>query len=42
VVQQLSHIYVALAFIGGIVGNIIKITGTKVKIYEDSDEFAEG
>jgi len=33
---------VALAFIGGIVsGNIIRLTGSKVKIYEDSDEFTE-
>lgn len=33
---------VALALIGGIVaGNIIKFTGSKVKIYEDSDEFTE-
>jgi len=33
---------VALAFIGGIVsGSIIRFTGTKVNVYEDSDEFAE-
>jgi len=34
---------VALAFVGGIIaGNIIKLTGSKVKIYDDSDEFFEG
>lgn len=33
---------VALAFLGGIIaGNIIKLTGSKEKIYEDSDEFIE-
>ncbi len=33
---------VALAFIGGIVaGNIIRLTGSKEKVYEDSDEFAD-
>lgn len=33
---------IALAFIGGIIsGNIIRFTGSKVKIYEDSDEFAD-
>lgn len=33
---------VALAFFGGIIaGNIIKLTGSKEKIYEDSDEFME-
>lgn len=33
---------VVLAFIGGIIsGNIIRLTGSKVKIYEDSDEFTE-
>lgn len=33
---------VVLAFVGGIVaGNIIRFTGSKVKIYDDSDEFAD-
>ena len=33
---------VVLAFFGGIIsGNIIKLTGSKEKIYEDSDEFSE-
>lgn len=33
---------VLLAFAGGLIsGNIIKLTGSKEKIYEDSDEFAE-
>lgn len=33
---------VVLAFVGGIVaGKIINLTGSKVKIYEDSDEFLE-
>lgn len=31
---------VVLAFVGGIIaGNVIKFTGSKLKIYEDSDEF---
>jgi ammonium transporter Rh len=34
---------IVLAFIGGaIAGNIIRLTGSKEKVYEDSDEFAEG
>lgn len=33
---------IVLAFAGGLVsGNIIKFTGSKIKIYEDSDEFLE-
>jgi ammonium transporter Rh len=33
---------VVLAFVGGIIaGNIIRLTGSKVKIYEDSDEFSD-
>jgi ammonium transporter Rh len=33
---------VVLAFVGGIIsGNIIRFTGSKVKLYEDSDEFSE-
>lgn len=33
---------VALAFVGGIIaGNIIRLTGSKEKVYEDSDEFSE-
>jgi ammonium transporter Rh len=33
---------ICLALVGGIVvGNIVKLTGSKEKIYEDSDEFSE-
>jgi ammonium transporter Rh len=33
---------IGLALLGGLItGNIVKLTGSKIKLYEDSDEFTE-